>query len=293
MPIAPTGKRISAVISTLGERSLRRVLHSLAIQTMPVHEVIVVHQGVGDHIATELAEFNQSLNITYVQTSTRGASRGRNEGILRSCGEYIFFPDDDCWYPENFCQTAVNYLADSYDVVGGKSCPDENHDQSKVGSFGNKPFLIDKSNVLRSTIEFVIFVKSEVAKALLFDPHLGVGSGTLLGSDEGVDFILRAIKLGYVAIYTPRLVAFHPDPLVERSPSLPMRGRKYATGRGYILLRYKFPMRVVLREIIGPMARIIQMAFKGDLLILNYYIQVLYGKINGMAMGHRNPEECI
>jgi glycosyltransferase involved in cell wall biosynthesis len=284
---------ISAIIPTLGNRNMRKLLESLARQTMPPDEVIVVHQGTNQSVAAELADFDKKLNIKYIRSATQGASRARNEGARHASGKYIFFPDDDCWYPPDFCEIALKYVLAQCDIVGGRSCPDETQKQTKLGRFGAKSFKIVEANVLKSTIEFAIFAEHSVVKAVQFNPHLGVGSGTLLGSDEGVDFILRAVHSGYLAIYAPELIAYHPDPLAERAESLPSRGRKYATGRGYILFRYKFPMHVILRELGGPLIRIIQMGMRLDILLVKYYSQVFFGKISGMMMSRRSPDQCI
>lgn len=258
-------------------------------QTIAINQLIVVDQGNSSRLRNELGYYEAALDIVYVSMEERGASRGRNKGIDCLLGDdgVVFFPDDDGWYPDNFCRVALEAIERGASVVGGRSVAEDGGRVSKVGSFGEFEFDIDMANVLYSTIEAAMVVRSEVARKIRFDPLLGVGSGTPLGSDEGADFLVRAIRAGYRARFTPRLVLFHPDPLLRREKGLPMRGRAYAAGRGFVLRKYRFPLRVLTREFLGPVIRMTQYALHGDLLMFRYYSNVFGSKAKHFILGER------
>ena len=242
----------SAVIGTLGQRDLRTVVESLLTQTHPVHELIFVNQGSNDIEAT-IARYFAQVPIRVIQDPHRGLSRARNLGIQAATGDFVFFPDDDCWYPEDFCAQLEAELRKGYDLVTGRSLPHPGATNSRMARSGASRAEISIVNVLHSQIEFALAVRREVAKSVLFDPLMGLGSGTQAGADEGVDFVLRALRFGAKAIYSPQVVAYHEDPVAARRLNLHTRARKYSQGRGYVLRTYPFPKKIIARELIRPL----------------------------------------
>jgi glycosyltransferase involved in cell wall biosynthesis len=85
---------------------LAKTLTSVARQTYPRIEVIVVDDGSTDATAT----IAQSFPVTYVHQKNQGVSVARNAGIVHCSGEYIQFLDhDDLLLPEAI-ETGVKLL---------------------------------------------------------------------------------------------------------------------------------------------------------------------------------------
>ena len=77
---------------------LKETLDSLAAQTFPPHEIIVVDDGSIDETA-DLAT-DHPVDATVIRTPNRGMCAARNEGIEASSGELICILDaDDLWHP--------------------------------------------------------------------------------------------------------------------------------------------------------------------------------------------------
>lgn len=87
---------ISVVVPTRDRpEALRRCLHALARQTVPI-EVVVVDDGSRVPVAGTVDEFADALDVTPVRRSGAGPAAARNAGARASGGELIIFLDDDC-----------------------------------------------------------------------------------------------------------------------------------------------------------------------------------------------------
>ncbi len=83
---------VSVVISCYNSAQyLAETLTSVAKQTYPRIEVIVVDDGSSDATAA----IAQSFPVTYLHQANQGVSTARNTGILHCRGKYIQFLDHD------------------------------------------------------------------------------------------------------------------------------------------------------------------------------------------------------
>lgn len=107
MPTKSQYVDVSVIIPTyFSSDSLKRALHSVASQTLPVAEIIVIDDS-GD--SNEVIKIKDILrDFTYPQERVKfyfnsknmGPSYTRNKGIEESASKYIAFLDsDDIWHP--------------------------------------------------------------------------------------------------------------------------------------------------------------------------------------------------
>lgn len=99
---------ISIVIPTLNEISyLPNLLKSIADQSWPVHEVIVVDANSTDGTA----QLTQSLkSITYLNSVKQNIAAQRSTGADHCTGDVILFLDADCELPKDFIKIATILL---------------------------------------------------------------------------------------------------------------------------------------------------------------------------------------
>ena len=94
---------VSVVIPTYNcAPRLLRALQSVAAQTYPNVEVIIVDDGSTDDTADRVAEWtaNSGANVRYVRQSNEGPAAARNHGMRLASGDAIAFLDsDDEWRP--------------------------------------------------------------------------------------------------------------------------------------------------------------------------------------------------
>jgi glycosyltransferase involved in cell wall biosynthesis len=99
---------ISVIITCYNlEKFLPECVESIYAQTMPPHEMIIVHDGCKD-----LSQcYQRATNI--LRTSHKGVARTRDEGVLLSTGEHILFVDADDCLEEYFIEAMVNKKLES------------------------------------------------------------------------------------------------------------------------------------------------------------------------------------
>ncbi len=96
--------KVSVVIPVYnGEKYIRHAIKSVAEQTYPNVEIIVVDDGSTDN--TKDLVTNNFPSVVYVYQENQGAAAARNLGIKNSTGEYLAFLDsDDIWLPEKIAR---------------------------------------------------------------------------------------------------------------------------------------------------------------------------------------------
>lgn len=91
---------VSVVIPAYNaEKFIVQALDSLAVQTYPSVEVIVVDDGSRDATADVVARAHPEVRC--IRQANGGASSARNRGVQEARGEFIAFLDaDDVWHPD-------------------------------------------------------------------------------------------------------------------------------------------------------------------------------------------------
>jgi len=102
--VAEDRKKLSYLVSVItptynGARYLRRVVDSVALQTVPVLEHIIIDDGSSDLSDKILAQLQSEYpHLVVIYQKRKGAAWARNKGISVAQGRYIAFLDaDDTW----------------------------------------------------------------------------------------------------------------------------------------------------------------------------------------------------
>lgn len=102
---------ITLVIPVYNEEPyLRRCLDSVANQTKPFKEVIIINDGSTDGSDAIIQEYCQKYNWIYIYQNNQGLSAARNAGIVRAKQKYITFLDSDDEYTLDAHQTMLNAI---------------------------------------------------------------------------------------------------------------------------------------------------------------------------------------
>jgi glycosyltransferase involved in cell wall biosynthesis len=116
----PDNKKISVIIPVYnGKKYLAKAISSVAQQTYPADELIVVDDGSTDDSALLVAELAKEYPIKFFQKENGGQSSARNYGARVSSGELLAFLDqDDVWYPNHLAETVKPFLKTNYPELG-------------------------------------------------------------------------------------------------------------------------------------------------------------------------------
>lgn len=254
---------ISLIMGTKGRTDeLRRFLHSLAAQTSRSAELIVVDQNEDDRVDRVLRSAPLDIPTSIIK-SKPGLSRARNIGLRQARGSIIGFPDDDCWYPPDLLSRVLQAFGDGGpDVVCGRSCDQDGREERAWPRTARK---VDYLNVWRCAISFTIFARSRVFDAVpSFDEELGVGSGTIYGSGEETDFLIRTLRAGSRIEYTPDIVVFHPVKSATYDADMLSRTRSYSPGFGRVLRKNRYPAWVLYFALLKSAAKVLRGTVRRD-----------------------------
>lgn len=288
--------RISLVVTTLGRvREMDALLRTMAAQTLPPFEVIVVDQSATPQTRECLNRFQSTLpRIIHLPSPRCGVSRGRNTGLRCASGDIVGFPDDDCELPPDLLeriaatfskQPSLDALVMSTRAVDGG--PGMTRTDATAGP-------IDMRNLLRRCVDFGIVGRREILQRCEFDETIGTGAGTPWGADEGPDLLARLMMRGAHLQYFPELVIFHPYKAESGTlRSVFRRSIAYGRGRGRLLRSYSFPKAVVASNVLRPAAGAIVSLLRLRVRRALYRIGFSLGVIAGLLSGRNHSVEAL
>ena len=219
---------------------LERLFASLAQQTFRDFEVVLVDQNPDDRLVPIVERHAAAYPIRHIR-SPKGLSRARNNGIAAARGDFLAFPDDDCWYrADTLARASALFAAHPHlSIVTGRTLDSDGH--PSVSPTGDIARDITRANYLECGNSNGIFVRAETLKAIGgFDERLGVGADTPFQSGEEADLLLRALASGRNLRFFPELVVHHDQVDTVIADAQIERARKYGRGFGALLSKHRF-----------------------------------------------------
>ncbi|OJF95289.1 glycosyltransferase family 2 protein [Pararhizobium antarcticum] len=259
--------RISLVTTTMNRaREVGELLDCLELQTRKADEIVIVDQSADDATQVVVARYSDRLPITYVRDSRKGGARGRNLGYSKITGDIIGYPDDDCVFRPDTLERVYQAFAGDPGLgifcgmsVTPKGVPSQ-------GRWSGAKCTIDRYNVWITQTMYTTFYRAETFRqAGLFNEDLGVGAGTVWGSGEETELMLRALRNGAKGLYDPTFQISHPEPLAVIDHATLDRGRRYNRGFGRVMRMEGYPLWFVAymsaRPLLGAAASLVKGQF--------------------------------
>lgn len=220
---------------------------------------------------------NSKVDFTYIQIPPSSLSHARNIGLKYVKGEYIAFPDDDCWYEKNtICQVVKLLESGKYQGITGKGT-DEKGELTSI--FPQKASLLTRQKRC-AAISYTLFLKYDAS--ILFDENMGVGSPYGIGAGEETDYLLSLMeKRNYRIYYDPSIIIHHPTSDIYDKDSILKRSYSYARGAGYLMQKHSFPISYKIKQFIRPLGGIIIHFLKFDFFACHKSYLILKGRLEG------------
>lgn len=254
MPPESSDIVLSLIVATLGRtQEVERLFSSLAAQTIQNFEVIVVDQNNDDRLGAIVSDWSDKLPIIWKRAERRGVCRARNLGAAHARGQWLLFPDDDCWYPSDFISRFDQLQAAGNDFFSGR--PTDVDGNTIMGTFEETPTVVDRKTVWTTLIEWALIIRRSAFEDVGgFDEAIGPGANTHWGAYEAQDIALRLMAAGYRGYYDPTLVGHHPQDLSDRtSPANVAKIRTYSMGMGYVMRKHGYSARYFLPRLMRPL----------------------------------------
>lgn len=166
---------VSIICRSIGRPSLADALASIAAQTYPHIELILVNAG-----NSELQEFigaNESLNYTQIGGNEKlSRAVAANQGLNSASGQYCMFLDDDDWVSKDHVATLVEAIENQSAVQAVYSCTQRTlSDGTLTEDVFRQPY--DSALLLRDNfmpIHSVLFAKTLVDQGCKFDEQFDI-----------------------------------------------------------------------------------------------------------------------
>lgn len=230
--------KISLIMATLNRKlEVKKMLNSLSKQTYKNFEVIVVDQNKENFLEDIINSF-ENLDIKHIKIEKKGLSLARNIGLDYIDGDIVGFPDDDCQYKDDTLEEVIKFFYKNRKIgaVTGTAIGNINEKRKE-----DEITFIDKYSIWKKGISFTMFFrKSVVDKIGKFDEALGVGSGTLFGSGEETDYMLRIIEKKIPICNTSKILVYHPPIEKWDDNIIHKKIYSYAKGRMYVLKKHNY-----------------------------------------------------
>lgn len=150
------------------ERFIEEAMDSVAAQSYPHWELLLVEDGSSDGTVSVIEEYirrNGEARIRLIrQPGNLGAARARNRGLQEAAGRYIAYLDaDDLWVPEKL-EKELAFMAqkDAAFAFTGYEFVDE--DGGGTGKVVRVPETLDYRQALKNTTIFTTTVMFDTAK---------------------------------------------------------------------------------------------------------------------------------
>lgn len=237
-------------------------------------QFIFVDQEDNRHVFDDL---DKRIEFVYIKYHHCSLSHARNIGLEHVTGDYIGFPDDDCWYEPNTLSKVFKSLAImGIDGIVAKGM-DEHGRLTNI--FPSKEKMLTKYDRC-GAISYTIFVRFD--KSVSFDEMLGVGSPYGLGAGEETDYILKLMdEKKFTFEYDPNIIVHHPFFALVINKKTLDKIKNYSRGNGYLLRKHKFPITYVLKQFVRPVMGAIFYLLKGNSRRSRHSLNILIGRIQG------------
>lgn len=132
-------KTVSLIIPVYNVRDyLRKCLDSVAAQTYPNLEVIIVNDGSPDDSLEIALEYTAKYpNFRCYTIENRGLGGARNYGMEQATGDYILFLDSDDYIAENCVEVLVTAAEKEDSDIVAANCYDVREDGSVLFAYKN------------------------------------------------------------------------------------------------------------------------------------------------------------
>jgi len=272
--------RFSLIVCTVDRTApLSRLLASLAGQSEPDFEVILVDQNTDERLAPLARIWSEAgLRLRRIRCR-RGLSRARNAGTAVARGQLLAFPDDDCWYPPTLLSTVAGWLEDHSELAGVTGRTVAPDGAATCGRWARQEAEISRRSVWRQGNSASLFLRRAAVEAVGgFDETLGLGADSPWWAGEETDFLLRLLADGCRLRYLPSLQIFHPPQEATAAEKVRRGGR----GMGRVMRRHHFGVAATAVFCARPL---LGAAWKGASARMGearYYLNSFVGRVEGL-----------
>jgi glycosyltransferase involved in cell wall biosynthesis len=272
---------ISLILATVGRTDqLDRLFDSLASQTFSNFEVIVVDQNADERLAPHMDRAKSlGIAVRHLRHCPPNLASARNAGIEIAGGDWVGFPDDDCWYDCRLLEDVAARFQRADNPEGVIVRWVEQAEQPMLAS----DLSWERSRAFRDipVSSITLFCRRDLFNKIGgFDARFGVGQW--FGAGEETDLVLRALQSGAHFTYEPLAEVHHAvaPAKLPANPQARLALRHRARGTGALYAKHHLPVWVIARGLAAPVIRPLLKGEFGKDLALGY--SIMLGRLDGL-----------
>lgn len=230
--------RISFICAIYGLDKLpefRRMITSVENQYLDFYEIIVVDQNECNTMKSVISEFSNA-NIIY-EKSAKGLSKARNAGLKHAKYEWVCFPDDDCFYPNNFFK-GIKTKTELWNfiVVNVRDI-----DEVTTTNFTRRTYsgTLKKEEIFYNACSISMLVRNN--SKICFDENFGLGAE--FHSCEDYDYCLNYFLTGEHIYFDYDAFVCHPRNDVLKEDVLIRKIKNNSKGHGAYFAKWFHVLR--------------------------------------------------
>lgn len=235
-------------------------------------QLIFVDQG---NCKEAFKELNPLIRFTYVKYKPSSLSHVRNVGLDLAVGDYVSFPDDDCWYAKDTLSKALEELK-KHDGLLIKATNEKGIPLANFPKDNQSATLFNHCNAC----SICIFLRFD--KNIRFDENIGVGSPYGLASGEETDYLIHFIKQCQDVVFDKDILIHHPIGKTTFFASDLEKAYKYARGNGYLMKKNHYPLNIVVYSLLRPLVGVVWYLCKFNVLQSKRSFYLLKGRLEGL-----------
>jgi len=250
---------LSLILATFGRcDDVERCLRSLIAQSDSRFEVLVIDQNADDRLRGPVERAAATgLRISHLKQVVPNLSAARNLGLAHAHGEFVAFPDDDCWYePDTVMNALIAFEADP--GLDGLVADWVEQSAPQGGPQEGGPLSLSEWRRFRGVdaSSIALFIRRSAFDTTGgFDERFGVGQW--FGGGEETDLVLRSLSLGARFERHPAVRVHHPNTAVPQGSieAIWRKSRHRARGTGGLYIKHRLGGYVLVRGLIGSVAK--------------------------------------
>ena len=244
----------SLIVATYGRADvLAPLVASLGAQTLRSFEVVVADQNPDDRVAAMIEPLRSAGQLgAHIRLPEPNLSAARNAGLAAARGQYVAFPDDDCWYAHDMLAKAAACLASPAGLDGLAARWAEA--ALEPGDLSPDPISPSAIRMFRggNVASITLMLKRDAVLSVGgFDERIGVGRW--YGSSEETDLMLKLITRGYRIVHAPDVIVHHAVSSGPRREARFGQERARARGTGALYAKHRLPAWVIARGLLAPL----------------------------------------
>ena len=232
-------RSVSEPTLTIGYSVLGSRVETLRLPApRPGVELLVVVQG------TPSARLERRTDVRYVELSSRGVAKSRNEVLERARGQFVLFGDDDIEFDDAGVGRMLDALRGDDGLALALGCAVDRDGRLRK-RYPRRGTRLHRWNAGKAATYEMMLRRSAFARAgVRFDEEFGAGAQNYLG-DEYI-LIADAVAHGLRCRFLPHVVAVHPT---------------VSSGSGFGTARDAAARAAVFDRVFGKGATVARLAF--------------------------------